>query len=648
MREKNRTLSCGLALALLVGAPVAGQDSVALTPGDSDALSPYVDPVTTRYVVDLVGLTSSWGNTFRIGPVLKASADPDPMFSTQSLGAMALSPDHELDVAPDFSDFAVWNTPGAGINAGANSQPSTVSILTFDRRFGVGFADFASGATNAVGALIGQNQDDPSRLYVTRIAGASSRASAGADDTATISLGGIDAPGRLAIRADAFNTVSASAVLGENIITIDLPLRSSAINTLINISNVNAASDPGSTVFIIDQDTVTTNTPAMATGGLAIAMNFANLYRPGGVTGSSLHIDPAVDAHRGNPSFSTLNDFGGIGTVGSLARTSGPDLTNAINVFSIDGAGTPVATRSAVLPSPISDGVFMTNLAGDADFRQYLSQESFRGANGPVALGRDALGGTPIAAAVATDPVDGEFIAVARFLQGSVDWTIAARVGSPVLDGPGGSPIGTIAAGPVATFSGPAADLNGNIYFSAILQPTIGAQRTAFFRAVNTPSGYQLERLVESGQSVPGANSGRAYTIDSLVLADSDSVASGAVFSSSVLQARFPGSLSGDPADPASFGGAVIGARIIYNNGGTPEPYDAVLFLGPDLIFDPFCLGDANGDLQVNFADITAVLSNWLATYEPGSAGPGDSNNDGIVDFTDITTTLGNWLSPCL
>ncbi len=56
----------------------------------------------------------------------------------------------------------------------------------------------------------------------------------------------------------------------------------------------------------------------------------------------------------------------------------------------------------------------------------------------------------------------------------------------------------------------------------------------------------------------------------------------------------------------------------------------------------PHCPGDANADSVVNFADITAVLSNWSAT------GPaGDANADNAVNFADITAVLSNWSAGC-
>lgn len=53
-------------------------------------------------------------------------------------------------------------------------------------------------------------------------------------------------------------------------------------------------------------------------------------------------------------------------------------------------------------------------------------------------------------------------------------------------------------------------------------------------------------------------------------------------------------------------------------------------------------LGDANSDGVVNFADITSVESNWLAS---GCLFDGDATRNGVVDFGDITSVLSNWLA---
>lgn len=60
------------------------------------------------------------------------------------------------------------------------------------------------------------------------------------------------------------------------------------------------------------------------------------------------------------------------------------------------------------------------------------------------------------------------------------------------------------------------------------------------------------------------------------------------------------------------------------------------------------CFGDANGSLNVNFADVTAVLGNWLTFYGAGDTGPGDANCDSNVNFGDVTAVLGNWLKNCM
>lgn len=62
-------------------------------------------------------------------------------------------------------------------------------------------------------------------------------------------------------------------------------------------------------------------------------------------------------------------------------------------------------------------------------------------------------------------------------------------------------------------------------------------------------------------------------------------------------------------------------------------------------ITPPPC-ADANGDGDVNFADITAVLANFGEDYSPGT-GMGDANGDGVVTFGDITAVLSAWGMGC-
>lgn len=60
------------------------------------------------------------------------------------------------------------------------------------------------------------------------------------------------------------------------------------------------------------------------------------------------------------------------------------------------------------------------------------------------------------------------------------------------------------------------------------------------------------------------------------------------------------------------------------------------------------CIGDADRSGDVNFADITSVLTNWANTYgQPAGTGPGDASLDGLVNFIDITTVLTQWGALC-
>jgi hypothetical protein len=59
----------------------------------------------------------------------------------------------------------------------------------------------------------------------------------------------------------------------------------------------------------------------------------------------------------------------------------------------------------------------------------------------------------------------------------------------------------------------------------------------------------------------------------------------------------------------------------------------------------PPCIGDADGNGTISFADVTSVLVNWEAPVAP--AGPGDANADGVVNFADITSVLANFGAGC-
>lgn len=629
-------LACGLGIA----APSAlAQDSVAATPGNSDAISAY-NQQNFRYAVDLVPFTSSWGNPFAIAPVLKASRDIDPFFPTQVTGSAAISPNQLTNTTPASTSFSLWNQAGAGINGAENSAPGSVSITAFDAQFSVALSDFSTNASNVIGAVIGRSAAQPARLFVDRTVAMVSRSSAFAQDLTTLSLGAVDAAGTLLLRADDFNTTAQSSVLGENIIRVDLTARSESINAPFALSGSNTLSDSASSTFVANNDSVTLNTPAAIPAqnpgqATAVVFDFAGNYRPNG--GSPVaHLDPGVDAHRGNPSFSVASPLGGVGTVASIARSA--DKPIALNAFGVNADGSVTGSVSAVLPSPISSGSFT---ASNASFNQYLSQTSFRGPNGQVGIGIEPGSGDALLAATATDASAGEFIAVARF-GSSVSWSIAAYPGKPVLDGPGGSVIGNLAdaasiAQPIA-ISAPAIDLFGNVYFLSAYQPASGSPTVGLFKAA--AGSYDLELLLAEGDSYTGANSATPYTITALQLADSDSLASGAFHAGSIIQQTVGGFAGSEPSDPGAFGGAIVNAEITYDRAGTPERYNAVLFIGAG-VDAAECIGDADGNGTVNLDDLNAVLTTFGQSVTPGTGGDVDGN--GTVNLDDLNLVLTNF-----
>jgi len=634
--QNFQRVAVGVSAILAASGAVSAQDSVSATPGNVDALSAYVEGAQTiNFVVDLVPMTSSWSNGFAIAPVLKTSADPDPLFDTQLVGAVALSPDLRSSIvfgAPQ--DYLVWTSAGPGIHPAANSAAGMVSVNGFDHQFGLSFADLSAGPTNAVGATIGFT-NEPNRLYVSRTIGLMSRFNAVTNDFATLSLGAIDAHGNMTIRADEFNATDPNAVVGDNIVQIDLGTRAAGVNTPINVGGNNIVTDAPASSYLVNDSAVTLNTPSALPESAGVArgaiLDFAGnsiSATPGSSTTTAAHLDAALSAHRGNPYVSTAASeasFAGYFTALGKVGATGP--TDSLNIAQLLADGSVQSTLSRTLPSPISDGAgFTANMSGDAQFTHYLSQESFRGSNGQVAVGVDSITGFRIAAATATDPATGEFIAVVN-ITGNSDWTVAAHVGKSVLDGENGSPIGAIASSAPASISAPGIDLGGNIYFIAAFQPTVGPEANALIKAVNTASGYQLELIVAEGDSITGANSATAYTIDRITLADSDSVASGSFFASSVLQ-NGPGG--------STFGGAAFGAQITYDNAGTPETYDTVLFVANDASTTALCLGDCDASGTVDFNDLVSML--FLFGTDPGDAC--DADESGGVDFNDLVTAL--------
>ncbi len=641
---RRRSWECMIAATFLCGAghTVRAQDSVSNMPGSSDALTPY-GAQRTRYVVNLIPLTGSWGSSYVLGPVLKTSKRPGDTLEQRS-GASAISANQLTNQSFPQLDFATWSSPGFGVHPTLNTIPGTVSISAFDRQFGAAISDFSTSATNLITCRIGHSSSAWQQLYVDRLVALCSRSSGAALDGSTVSMGGVDATGSVAFRADPFGATATLKVTDDSIGIVDFAARSNSVNHLESTLGVNSASNGSSTTFSINASPLTIASPTMAPGSLmggtpqAISLSLLNDVRVGSTVQSG-HLDPGLTAHRGNPSFNQVTALGGVGAVATLARTTTTGgRTQAINVFSIDSAGAVVATRSALLTAPIVIPAGTFNAAGDAEFRQYLGQTIFRGPSGQAGIGFCQPCSALVVAATATDPTQGEFIAVAT-LTASPTWNVAAHAAMPVLDGPSGKPIGTLISASPASMSAPAVDMLGNVYFVAAWQPVVGSPAKGFFKAVRQgDSSYQLELILTEGSAFIGADSNRSYTVTELVMVDSDGIASGTFHQGQLLGQRALGHATIDPASPKAFGGALVNATIRYNNAGTLETYTAALFIGP-LLAQGICAGDANADGVTDLTDLQTVLFNF-GVSAGATLAQGDVTGDGTVDLADLQAVL--------
>lgn len=97
----------------------------------------------------------------------------------------------------------------------------------------------------------------------------------------------------------------------------------------------------------------------------------------------------------------------------------------------------------------------------------------------------------------------------------------------------------------------------------------------------------------------------------------------------------------GNLAEGTQYFWRVVATNITGSTPGTPNPSSFTT------VPPPGCYGDADGDNDRDFADITEVVTFFGSVYFPATDGPGDANHDGFVDFTDITAVLEVWATPC-
>jgi hypothetical protein len=626
----NRTVLFATWIAALCAiAPATAQDSISklgCLPGD--CVEPWADSVATfgseqvnRFVVDLSPFNTSWGTTFGVAPIAKASRTA-AQFTGSLLSSQAMSRRALRNVPFPAPTYEYWNTPGAGVNNDpAVNDPTTPMAppAGLSVQQAAAFAEFSNTAGGAsyngiVSTLINISPTAPSRLFVTRTVAAIN----GCDtfsNTAQFGLGSIDAQGVMTLRADDFGTAGSNCVglvnlIDDNVFKIATKLRNPAITNVFSNDYVpGGLFDKGvgpnfTTEWLIRNSPTAVNVPGIAASGatpLLIGTDQGSGYVRGTAFGSittdATHLATGSTNHRGNISYTPRNHASVLSTNGvcGVLGLSATNRTTILNIWGINATGGVTGKLALNLPATVTDNATgATNLAGNNEFDNYQSQASFRGGNGQISLGVDGAGNL-LAAAMVSHPAKAganegrNYIAVARVTPGgSVSWTMASYnngttgvtgTGKPVLNGAGvtiGRLVGLVDVtqgslnGP--SCSAPMIDSGGNVWFLGVwenfLNPTDPFD-TALFRAVyDQPTfSYRLERVFSTGRIFRGRNSGRRYQVDFLAIADSNSVSSSTAFSQNICADGWMGYKYATlaPKAPAHLGGLVINAGITYD-----------------------------------------------------------------------------------
>jgi hypothetical protein len=688
------------ALVACAGTAVA-QDSIsnAGTSLPGDGLSPWAPAAQqASYVVDLSPFATSWGTTFGIAPIMKTSRASSGF--TGSLGsAQFLSNDLVIGAAQYASDaYALWeNAPGFGVNPANNNTPNTVNPSGMSNRFAAAFTEFSTnnGAFNYNGvltAIVNYNPNEPGRLFVKRVVSAVNTADDLTGDSAQIGFGSVDADGNTYFRADDFGLAGSPAlpsVTGNNLFRVRANARGPVVNQISGNIAAHDATDALATgnggVLVVPN-----NIPASVAALPAIAtVDFGGNFVRGAaapLTADTTHLDPIVAGTRGALGSTLLAPLGsGVSTYAVLAQ-DGSGSTNGFNLFSVDATGNVIDKTAMYSPTMVTDNDdgFTLTYSGVQEFLQYRSQTPFRGGTGQIALGKDRNGLGLAAATMHENGLSDDFstqIIVARHdaTTGATEWAMAAyidqvfdtgRSGKEILDGPGGNVIGVltplfnvtggIPLGP--SMSTPVFDAAGNIWFvGAVELFDLGGGfsdfDSALLRAVydETTFSYQLELIVQLGQSFAGLNSGRNWSIRFTGIADSNSVDSGTMFSGNGSSTTWNGTPIADLAnvDARTSGGIVLNAAITYdvdNDGvfdtalGIDEGYNALLYIGvvPE-VGGPCNDADfAEPFGTLDFFDVQAFLGLFSA-MDPAA----DLVPDGIFDFFDVQAFLQAFSAGC-
>lgn len=468
-------------LVALAGTALAtsalAQDSVSTSNGlPGDAVSAFAagagsgNEQVNNYVLDLTDRRSSWSRLYRYGPLAKGSSGGSSFFTT-IVGAQSAS---NKFVARPFlrGSYSLWEqAPGQGVNFVRNSAPSSIDTSTrIGQQFAVSFMEFGAGPDNIFGngddeqnivsSVVNFNFFEPSRLYVSRMNAAVSKANATAGTLATASygLGGVDELGTTHVLADNYGLSAGTAVQDKRFIRLTPTARNATI--LNQISNTGATDTNASRTVLQTQTTLVVPgmiPTAAGTRPIMIGGDFLGNYQFEQVANSmsaTLSYLPNNASPRGPVSFSTgafarFNNTGtDVGVAAVLSRAVGDTRTRGLSAWGVNPDGSVDAAQRIALPFTAgqiidpTDGFDPTVQFASPlnhEFTNYASQVSFRGGNGPVALavlpGGDLLAaGTVQTTGVASSTPQSfdNYIAVARVNAGTgfAQWVVAAHTGN--------------------------------------------------------------------------------------------------------------------------------------------------------------------------------------------------------------------------
>jgi hypothetical protein len=712
-RQENRMSVRVMSVAVMVACAGAAyaQDSVSRNanggnglPGDS--LSPWATGVGQRaqYVVDLRTFKTSGGTTFGIAPLVKSPRVNPARFNMVN-GPTAMSGAIASNTTIAAGPYTLWSAGGGGLSASENDAAlnSTVSAPATGSAFGVAVLDFDdqtvaqnSVFTNVIHASrVAFDPAVPDRLYVTRVVAAVNGAQ-GQADRSQFGLGGVDAAGNAVFRADGFAATgpATSIIQGDNYFRVVSSARSSgSINVIDNAGGSNAAA----TQWLLQRSTGLHAVPNAggAIGDRVVGANFTGSLAietsaGGPVTSSAAH-RPGTTDHRGAAAVNVLPIWSGTTSSGAMVTrsTAGGGRADTISVFGFDSGMNVVVARSLSLPANISDTCdgFNWPVTG-GDFRQYDSQQVFRGGASAAAVGRDLTGNGLVAATLyngsqsaSNNPVNA--IAVAKFDPANNNapaWTVAAWVATAGSDGKDligdngadgapntndagendgvvnglDAPIGRLASlseagtglvGP--SISAPAFDAAGNVYFiaSVALKKRPGVvvlddYQTALVRGVLNAANtcYTLEVVVATGDTFTGRNSNRPYRVSYLGLADGDSVASSTLWSSSVANQPWNNVANGALAQnaPQHLGGIALSARVVYDVDQNGQ------FVDPTAVSGNQASVDEAYNVALFVGNITPIAGCDTIDFNNNGVFPEDQD---VIDFFDVLA--GGTCVPC-